>query len=280
MQNIKKDWHDFKLNIKKMFKEFFNKETNKKQRANMWTFSRIIIALIVPILTTLSILTNIPALLITALGLTSFGAITDFFDGRSARKHNSTSEFGKTLDQVADKLFNTSIGISLSLLNPLFLLNILGEVLIASTNISYKLKYNNIDSSSSMIGKIKQWPLSLSFILGILSQIIPELSLITSIVIYSTLGIQLATSIDYAIKHEKEIKQINASQKQQSIENNTENKTLDKTYEKTVEIENDYSKKIDQLIGLKEQVLYENNRHKVHNPEQVLRKIRKNHQQR
>ena len=36
--------------IKVMFKEFFNKETNKKQRANMWTFSRLVLAFFIPIM--------------------------------------------------------------------------------------------------------------------------------------------------------------------------------------------------------------------------------------
>ena len=40
---------NFKSGTKLMFKEFFNKETNKKQRANMWTFSRLIISFLIPI---------------------------------------------------------------------------------------------------------------------------------------------------------------------------------------------------------------------------------------
>ena len=43
---IKSAVKNFKLGTKTMFKEFFNKETNKKQRANMWSFTRIIIPFI------------------------------------------------------------------------------------------------------------------------------------------------------------------------------------------------------------------------------------------
>ena len=30
-----------------------------------------------------------------SIGITAFGGITDFLDGRSARKHNSFSEYGR-----------------------------------------------------------------------------------------------------------------------------------------------------------------------------------------
>lgn len=279
MQTVKNYLLEFKQGTKKMFKEFFNKETNKKQRANMWTFSRILIAPIVPILTIISIISSSTAFLTVALGITTFGAITDFFDGRSARKHNSTSEFGKTLDQVADKLFSTSIGISLSLLNPLFLLNILGEALITSINIVYKFKNNNIHTYSSKLGKFKQWPLSLTFIVGIISQIIPNLSLLTNILIYTTFATQLFASTDYLIKYEKENKQIKVFQKQQIIENNIEQKTPDNSNNKTETLNN--QKRIEELTKIRNLLLYEINKNKSSpesNPEINLKRARKNHQ--
>lgn len=279
MQTVKNYLLEFKQGTKKMFKEFFNKETNKKQRANMWTFSRILIAPIVPILTIISIISSSTAFLTVALGITTFGAITDFFDGRSARKHNSTSEFGKTLDQVADKLFSTSIGISLSLLNPLFLLNILGEALITSINIVYKFKNNNIHTYSSKLGKFKQWPLSLTFIVGIISQIIPNLSLLTNILIYTTFATQLFASTDYLIKYEKENKQIKVFQKQQIIENIIEQKTPDNSNNKTETLNN--QKRIEELTKIRNLLLYEINKNKSSpesNPEINLKRARKNHQ--
>lgn len=279
MQTVKNYLLEFKQGTKKMFKEFFNKETNKKQRANMWTFSRILIAPIVPILTIISIISSSTAFLTVALGITTFGAITDFFDGRSARKHNSTSEFGKTLDQVADKLFSTSIGISLSLLNPLFLLNILGEALITSINIVYKFKNNNIHTYSSKLGKFKQWPLSLTFIVGIISQIIPNLSLLTNILIYTTFATQLFASTDYLIKYEKENKQIKVFQKQQITENIIEQKTPDNSNNKTETLNN--QKRIEELTKIRNLLLYEINKNKSSpesNPEINLKRTRKNHQ--
>ena len=129
--NIKKYLKEFKNGTKTMFKEFFKKETNKKQRANMWTFTRLIIPFITTIICIISLfVTNTIPLLISAAALTGFGAITDYFDGRSARKYNSTSEYGKRLDQISDKVFSGMLGINLSILNPMFLITLLGEAII------------------------------------------------------------------------------------------------------------------------------------------------------
>lgn len=250
MKQIKKYLLDFKLGTKTMFKEFFHKETNKKQRANMWTFSRLIIALIIPILTIISIISSSTIVLTTAFISTAFGAITDFFDGRSARKYNSSSEFGKNLDATADKVFSTSLGISLSLLNPLFLINLIGELSISLTNILYIIKNPEINIKSSKIGKIKQWPLSLTFILGILSLIIPKLSLITNIAIINTFIIQLVTLTNYIKTNNNQIQELKF--KNNTNDNNEENiehlrqlKTNQRTKEK------------EELIKLRNQLIQE-----------------------
>ena len=83
-------------------------------------------------------------------------SITDYFDGRSARKYNSTSEYGKRLDQISDKVFSGMLGINLSILNPMFLITLLGEAIISLVNITYKVKYPDIDISSTQIGRIKE----------------------------------------------------------------------------------------------------------------------------
>ena len=49
----------------------------------------------------------------SCFGLYVVGALTDFFDGWLARTYNLTSEFGKFLDPIADKIFVASIMIML-----------------------------------------------------------------------------------------------------------------------------------------------------------------------
>ena len=239
MEKIKKEIRnnisELKKGIKQMFKEFFNKKTNKQQRANMWTFSRLIIALIIPILTIISIITSSTGLLITAFLATAMGAATDYFDGKSARKHNSSSEFGKRLDAITDKLFATSLSLSLSLLNPIFLISLIGELVIAGTNLYYKAHNPKLNITSSKIGKIKQWPLSIAFILGIISLLIKSLSPITSLLVKGTFILQLITLASYIKNNNEQIKNIakeeieNKSNNQQKNQNEVKSLSLEQT---------------------------------------------------
>ena len=205
---IKKYWKQLENGTKLMFKEFFNKDTNKKQRANMWTFSRLVISFLIPIFSIISIITGTPALFLFSIFITGFGAITDFFDGRSARKYNSYSEYGQFLDQLADKVFSIMIGINLSLFNPLYILELLGEGIISITNILYKIKYKDISIKSTQIGRIKQWPLFTSLILGFISTLTPSLTIVTNITIILTILLQITTALSYVKNNEKLVENI------------------------------------------------------------------------
>lgn len=211
---------EFTTGISTMFKEFFNKETNKKQRANMWTFSRLALAFGIPIMALISKLTLTNIGYVLAAALTILGTITDFMDGKSARKHHSTSDFGKKLDILSDKVFAFMLGISLSLINPLFIFNILGEALISSINIYYQKKYSHLVPKSSYLGKVKQWPLSVSFILGYLSIFLPNLILITNIFILISFIMELAVFKNYIYRNNYEIKEFKNTKNYQTENNN------------------------------------------------------------
>lgn len=203
---IKQGLNEFKLGTNKMFKEFFNKETNKKQRANMWTFLRLIIPIVTLITSTIAIISSsYPLFLITGC-IAGFGAVTDYFDGRSSRKHNSASQYGKLLDQVSDKIFAGIIGINLLFINFNYIFVLLGELLIAAVNVGYKLKYNDLDITSTKIGKIKEWPLFITLALGFLSPINSTLLTISNISILITALFQLKTAESYLISNNKEVK--------------------------------------------------------------------------
>lgn len=212
---IKKYFEEFKCGTKTMFKEFFNKKTNKKQRANMWTFSRLIITAFITLFTILFLALNSLTLIHIAGTCALIGAITDYFDGKSARKWESTSDYGKKLDQFVDKVFGCGTAINLALINPVYLTVMAGELSIASINLYFKSKYKKCNDSSSMLGKVKQWPLFASLFLGFFSTASSTLSIITKILLIITLLMQTATSIDYTKKNinkileKKEIKKDN-----------------------------------------------------------------------
>ncbi|MBQ2946770.1 MAG: CDP-alcohol phosphatidyltransferase family protein [Bacilli bacterium] len=205
---IKKYWEEFKLGTKTMFKEFFKKDTNKKQRANMWTFARLIIPLITLITSIIAISTvSIPLFIGTGI-IAGMGAVTDFFDGKSARKHGSTSEYGKLLDQASDKFFAGVIGINLLFLNPAYISILFGEGLIAIVNILYKVKNKDLNITSTTVGKIKEWPLFFALALGFLSTINPTLFTISNYSIMLTTLFQLTTVASYIVENNKSLEKL------------------------------------------------------------------------
>lgn len=210
MKNYIKEYlKEFKCGTKNMFKEFFYKETNKKQRANMWTFTRLVIPFITLIICVMTLfVTNTLPLLVSAAILTGIAASTDYFDGKSARKYGATSEYGKLLDQVADKVFSGLTGICVAILNPAFLINLLGEVIIASVNLVYKKSNPDLNIKSSKIGKIKEWPLFITLGLGFISKLNPVLDIITKILIMTTFAMQMTAAGNYIKQNEKEIKKM------------------------------------------------------------------------
>ena len=59
----------------------------------------------------------VPACRLTAAALFILGCLTDFFDGRIARKQNLVTDFGRFIDPVADKLLVLTTLIMLVYLN-------------------------------------------------------------------------------------------------------------------------------------------------------------------
>jgi len=250
---IKKYWHEFKLGTKTMFKEFSNKETNKKQRANMWTFTRLIIPVITVNLSIIAIITNFIPFFIATACVAGFGALTDKFDGAAARKYQSNSEYGKLLDQITDKSFAGIIGINLLFLNPSYIFVLLGEALISLVNISYKLKYKDININSTYMGKAKQIPLFLSLALGYLSTINHTLLLVSNLSILITIVFQLATTTSYIKNNNKSVKELKKNSEKIIIKELGENYNKNNVKVKTKILENKNIKYNDKNISKIEQ---------------------------
>ncbi|MBR6690007.1 MAG: CDP-alcohol phosphatidyltransferase family protein [Bacilli bacterium] len=250
-EEIKKYWKEFKTGTKTMFKEFFKKETNKKQRANMWTFSRFIIPIISFITSLIALSTASIPLFIGSGVIAGMGAVTDFFDGRSARKHGSTSNYGKLLDQVTDKYFAGVVGINLLFLNPNYIYILIGELAIALINIGYKLKHKDLNISSTQIGRFKEWPLFLTLGLGFLAPINSVMLLLSNIGVMLTLVFQTATAVSYIDENNKNIKIQNRIELNTFIEKLEEEKDKDLENEKTKSIEPKSISRLEQCENLR-----------------------------
>lgn len=238
--NIKKYMHVLKDGTKTMFKEFFHKKTNKKQRANMWTFQRLIIPIITLITSIIGMINGIIPLLVLSSALIGYGGLTDYFDGKAARKYKAESEYGKVLDQVVDKYFAGMISINIAIINPIYIPVVLMELAISGVNMYYKHKYPNISDKSSMIGKIKQWPLFASLFLGFLSPINELLNVIATNLVILTLIMQSVTLTKYSLSKYKEAKKLDKNKSHditiinEDIKEKDNVKTKTITYNKTI----------------------------------------------
>ena len=206
MKQLNKKIKEFMNDTITMFKEFFNKKTIVKQVANMLSFIRLF--LIIPILILIIIYfkrQNTTLLIITGI-LALIGGITDYFDGKWARKFNTVSEYGKKLDQISDKTFASILSLILLSVNNYFIITFILEILIIITNALFNIKFKNINNDSNIIGKLKQWPLFALLFMGFISKIDKSLYDITFVLFIITSIMQLLTIFSYIIKHNKEIK--------------------------------------------------------------------------
>ena len=123
---------------------------------------------------------------VPAIILTSCLLITDFFDGKLARKWNVQSKLGADLDAASDKIIFLGLALPLMVNYPVILINILGEALITAVNVKGRME--NFDMKTVFSGKIKTWFLSFTLGLGYLVQffdlplsILRLLSLVTGV---------------------------------------------------------------------------------------------------
>ena len=142
------------------FKEEFlsiKKEGLKKQIPNILTFSRAIAPIII-------IPTILSGFTIVAIIELIIFALTDFLDGKLARKFDCVSHFGIKLDAVCDKIFALGLMIPAIIKYPLLIINLVLEGLISYVNILSEAKNNH--PRSNIIGKIKTLFLSVTLVLS------------------------------------------------------------------------------------------------------------------
>ena len=163
----------------------------KKILPNIPNILSIIRLILIPFILVFFILDNIWVAII----LTIIASITDFLDGRIARKFNLTSDLGAKLDIIADKFFAGILIISLIIKNVIFTIPLIGELIIATINIiSYYLKKN---PKTKYIGKIKATILYVTIIIGLVSLLNCSLNFLIIPFIIATAILQIFSIITY-----------------------------------------------------------------------------------
>lgn len=146
---------------KKITKALFYPENKKSLIPNWLSFSRLIGGITIPIII------NKGASIKTIIKVTSFVALSDFFDGKIARALNAESEDGALLDVISDKFFSIFLISGIIPNNKIFITNGLLEIIISGINAN-TLK-NGGNPKSNLMGKIKIWPLSIALAMGYIS---------------------------------------------------------------------------------------------------------------
>lgn len=155
--------------IKKCFLELKDKDKFYIQIPNLLTLSRVFLAIPIDILI-------FKGNLLWGVILSSGLFITDFFDGRLARKFNCESEFGALLDALCDKVMVLLLVIPMIESSKVLVVNFLLELGISLVNVKSKLEGNN--PHSSIMGKIKTWGLFITLGLSLCNMMVSVSSLV------------------------------------------------------------------------------------------------------
>lgn len=132
---------------------------------------------------------------------------TDFLDGTLARCFRVETFFGCILDSIADKAFAIIILAILALVNPVFIICIVLEIIISLIN--YKSVQNGNNVQSSKLGKIKTLILDFTVVFALILIAVYKLTIMNlSLSLYTILNFitipsliaQLLTIKDYSCK--------------------------------------------------------------------------------
>lgn len=216
---MKKQLNKYKKLFKEMIKDLKTKGNRHKQIPNVLTTLRLLAPLIIIPSFALS---NFPL----AFSSIVIFSLTDAADGFIARKFKLTSELGRDLDAIADKVFSGTLLISLCTLNPVYIINLIFELAIGST-CAYK-KTHNVDMRTCIIGKIKTIILDILVILGIGSVFIDIPEIILSVIVSLSATLQAITLKEY-IEYKEPEEEKNTINIEQSKADTKEESTNEKT---------------------------------------------------
>ncbi|MCR5295502.1 MAG: CDP-diacylglycerol--glycerol-3-phosphate 3-phosphatidyltransferase [Lachnospiraceae bacterium] len=140
-----------------------------------------------------------------ALALFIIASLTDMLDGQIARKYNLITDFGKFMDPLADKLLVCSALIclvDLRRLPTLICIIIIAREFVIS---GFRLvaSDNGIVIAASMWGKVKTVSQMAMVILMIAN--IPQLSILTTAIMYIACALTLVSLVDYILKNRQVI---------------------------------------------------------------------------
>ena len=139
--------------------------------------------------------------------------LTDFFDGKIARKFNMVTDFGKMLDPVADKLTQWSMAIAISFRFPIMIsfviLFALKEFYMGMMGLYIMKKYQKVNMAQ-MFGKISTALLDMGVLVLLFFTSIPLKTANT--IIYCMMVVVVLAWVRYIFYHINEIRELKNAQ--------------------------------------------------------------------
>ena len=156
------------------------------------------------------LLSSIPGKDIIALIFFIVASLTDFLDGRIARKYNLITDFGKFMDPLADKLLVCSAMICLIELGriPAWIVCVIVAREFAISGFRLIAADNGIVIAASYWGKFKTTFQMIMVILMILNLSNPVMQTLTQIIMWIALPLTIVSLVDYIMKNKKVISQM------------------------------------------------------------------------
>ena len=184
---------------KGLFKDALNDLKTKGRRTrqipNILTFMRILAPFfIIPV----AIIKNVTWIAIFVV----FFSLTDAVDGFIARRYNFVSELGKDLDAVCDKVFASTLLLAANFFEPILIINLILEAIIALINTIAKLQ--NCDPRSHLLGKAKTCILYPLIGLGYLTSYMDIVGIFIFVFLMTT-AMQVATAFTYLYKYRRAV---------------------------------------------------------------------------
>lgn len=136
-----------------------------------------------------------------ALGIFAIASLTDLADGKIARKYNLVTNFGKFMDPLADKLLVCSAMIALIGMDriPSWIVIVIIAREFVISGFRLVAADNGVVIAASYWGKFKTTFQMVMVILMIAN--IPQIQIVTTIVMYIALVLTVVSLIDYLVKN-------------------------------------------------------------------------------
>ena len=181
---IKNEYGD---EIKKSIEDIKHKDTFYKQIPNLLTFSRLVLAIPVGLLSLFN-------LNMSALGIIILWS-TDLIDGKLARKFNIQSKIGTDMDTLADKIMFLASALPLITTMPILILNFILEGVISLINLNGRAK--GLNTKTVLSGKIKTFSLAVTLGVGYLFKLFGFFPQMFSFLSLTTIALQFLAIKDY-----------------------------------------------------------------------------------